>query len=248
MDKLEGYICWVNDFESMSQSNQIDVFAYYILYKKNQDWFSPKEIAECFHVLNLKPYSNISAYLTKNLKGKNRKYIKKTDNKFYIERNFKTILDEKIWEPRLPKKIKSDFFDIDLLEETKRSYLITIAKQALLSYNNSIYDGCSVLTRKLLEILIIECFERYGVESLIKKPDWNFFYLSDLIVEFLKEPKWSIWRNAKNGLPKIKKIWDLSAHNRRYIARKNDLGEIKDDLRIVLEELIHLIDYENWLK
>jgi len=39
---------------------------------------------------------------------------------------------------------------------------------------------------------------------------------------------------------------DLSAHNRRYIARKNDLDKLKDDLRIVLEELIHIIDYPNW--
>ena len=39
---------------------------------------------------------------------------------------------------------------------------------------------------------------------------------------------------------------DLSAHNRRYIARKIDLDKLKDDLRIVLEELIHIIDYPNW--
>lgn len=248
MNNLESYVCWINDFEITAQSNQIDIFAYYILCKKNQDWFSPKDIEECFHTLDLKPYSNISAYLNKNLNGKNKKYLKKTGNKFYLERNFKSKLDEILWEPSLPKNVRSDFFDIDLFNDTKRNYLITTAKQALLSYNIGIYDGCGVLTRKLLEILIIECFERHGVENLIKKSDWNFFYLSDLIVEFLKEPKWSIWRNAKNGLPKIKKIWDLSAHNRRYIARKNDLDDIKHDLRVVLEELIHLIDYENWHK
>ncbi|MDB4161865.1 hypothetical protein N9772_05830 [Bacteroidia bacterium] len=104
------------------------------------------------------------------------------------------------------------------------------------------------MTRKLIEILIIECFERHKIDNLIKKTDGNFYYLSDLIAEFLKEPDWNIGRNAKRSLPKIKSLGDKSAHNRRYIARKNDLDNLKDDIRTVIEELIHLVDYENWKK
>jgi hypothetical protein len=44
----------------------------------------------------------------------------------------------------------------------------------------------------------------------------------------------------------IKKIGDLSAHNRRYTAKKQDIEKIKDDIRIVIEELTHLIDYHSW--
>lgn len=102
------------------------------------------------------------------------------------------------------------------------------------------------MTRKLLEGLIIEAFERHNISNKLKNSSDNFYYLSDLIEIFKTETTWNIGRNAKNSLPSLKKRGDLSAHNRRYIARKIDLDKLKDDLRIVLEELIHIIDYPNW--
>lgn len=102
------------------------------------------------------------------------------------------------------------------------------------------------MTRKLLEVLIIEAFERHNISNKLKNSSDNFYYLSDLIEIFKTETTWNIGRNAKNSLPSLKKMGDLSAHNKRYIAHKIDLDKRKDDLRIVLEELIHIIDYPNW--
>lgn len=107
-------------------------------------------------------------------------------------------------------------------------------------------DACSVMTRKLLELLIIEAFERYRISAKIKNTSGNFLYLSDLIDAFTNETVWNISRNAKSSLPSLKKMGDLSAHNRRYVTRQTDMNKIKVDLRIVLEELIHIIDYTNW--
>lgn len=247
MKTLETFIEKVDGFEGLSASSQIDFFAYYLLFENNNDGFVAKDIMICFESLHIHPYSNISSYLSANTKGKGKKFIKKNNGFYYIERTFKQLLESQIGIPTLPSNVHSDFFPIELFDNT-RGYLKNIANQTLASYNKGIYDGCSVLARKLIEILIIECFERHGNENLIKKADGTFFYLSDLITEFLKEPNWNIGRNAKAGLPKIKKLGDQSAHNRRYIARKNDLDSIKDDLRVVIEELIHLIDYENWRK
>lgn len=242
---LEEFIDKIDGFDSLKSSSQIDFFAYYLLIEKKADGFVPKDIEACFDYLHLNPYSNIYTYLGSKLKGKQKKFIKKNGNKYYLERSFKICLDSLIGVASLPSSVHSELFPIELFDNT-RGYLKTIANQTLASYNKGIYDGSSVLTRKLVEILIIECFERYGIENLIKKPDGTFFYLSDLISEFLKEPKWNIGRNAKRGLPNIKKIGDQSAHNRRYIARKPDLDNTKDDLRIVIEELIHIVDYPNW--
>ena len=55
---------------------------------------------------------------------------------------------------------------------------------------------------------------------------------------------WTIGRNAAQELPKIKKLGDLSAHNRRFNAKKSDIDSIKTGLRVVLEELVHLVNYE----
>lgn len=247
MKELETFIEKVDDFEQLMSSVRIDIFAYFLLIECKNDGFVAKDISDCFDALHLPPYSNIPSYLSSKSKGKNKKFLKKNGSKFYLERTFKLALDTKIGTPSLPSNVHSDFFPIELFDNT-RGYLKTIANQALASYNKGIYDSCAVLTRKLIEILIIECFERYGNENLIKKPDGNFLYLSDLIAEFLKEPAWNIGRNAKGSLPKIKSVGDKSAHNRRFIARKPDLDKIQDDIRTVIEELIHLIDYESWKK
>lgn len=243
-NELEVFIETIEEFESYSLSEQIDIFAYFTLIVQKKDGFLAKDILLCFNCLHLKPHSNISYYLTTNSKDKKGKFLKR-DGKYYIQRLFKQKLDNQLGTPVLPSKVTSDFFPIDLLINT-RGYLVTVANQALASYNKGIYDGCSVLTRKLIEILIIECFERHKIENLIKKPDGSFYFLSDLITQLLKDPKWNITRNAKQAFPKIKKIGDLSAHNRRYIACKPDLDTIKDDLRISIGELVHLIDYPNW--
>ncbi len=246
MKELETFIEKVEDFENLNSSNQIDYFAYFLLIERKNDGFTSKEIAECFDQLHLLPYSNIPSYLSSKSKGKNQKYLQK-NKRYYLQRTFKNELDGQVGIPKLPSNVHSDFFPIEIFDET-RGYLKTIANQALLSYNKGIYDGCSVLTRKLIEILIIECFERHGIEHQIKTQSGNFLYLSDLITEFLKEPAWNIGRNAKNSLPKIKNIGDKSAHNRRYIARENDLQGIRENVRTVIEELVHLIDYKNWKK
>lgn len=246
MKELETFIEKAEDFEELNSSKQIDYFAYFLLIERKFDGFTPKEIGECFDQLHLPPYSNIPSYLSSKSKGKNKKFLQK-NKKYYLQRTFKNELDESIGTPKLPSNVHSDFFPIEIFDGT-RGYLKVIANQALASYNKGIYDGCSVLTRKLIEVLIIECFERHGIEGRIKTTSGNFFYLSDLITEFLKEPAWNIGRNAKNSLPKIKNLGDKSAHNRRYIARQNDLEHIKDSVRTVIEELVHLIDYENWKK
>lgn len=136
-------------------------------------------------------------------------------------------------------EISDDYFPLELVENT-RGYIENIAKQAILSYQNGLFDACLVLTRKLLEGLIIECYEKYGIGANVKDANGNYFYLSDLISNLISEGSWSISRNSKQAFPEIKKFADLAAHNRRFNAKKADVDKIRNDVRIVIEELIHL--------
>ena len=63
-----------------------------------------------------------------------------------------------------------------------------------------------------------------------------------------EKKRWTIGRNSVKVLPEIKSKGDLSAHNRRFNATKPDIDTIKSGLRIIVEELVHLIDYEQWNK
>ncbi len=132
-----------------------------------------------------------------------------------------------------------DLFPLDLVRGT-RGYIESVAEQACGSYDQGWYDASAVMSRRLLETLIIETFEAYKIEPKIKNSDGTFYYLSGLIPSLLSEPTWSVGRNARKSLPKLKDLGDQSAHNRRYLARKNDIDILKRDLRITIEELVHL--------
>ena len=63
------------------------------------------------------------------------------------------------------------------------------------------------------------------------------------MTNYNQRKKWNLSRNTQQSLPNIKKYGDLSAHNRRFSAKKTEMEKLKYDLRIVIEELVHLIDY-----
>jgi len=123
-----------------------------------------------------------------------------------------------------------------------RGYLEKVANQINGSYEHGWFDACAVMVRRLIETLIIETFEHHGIARKIQDSNGDFLPLKDLINLALREPTWNLARNTKKGLPKLKSVGDLSAHSRRYIAQRQDIDKIIDDLRIVVQELVFLAD------
>jgi len=121
-----------------------------------------------------------------------------------------------------------------------RGYIERIVHQINGSYHGGWYDACAVMIRRLIETLIIEVFEAHGIANKIKDSRGDFFYLGDLIDRLLNESSWNLGRNAKRSLPKMKDVGDKSAHSRRYIAHRQDIDRLKDDLRTVVQELLYL--------
>lgn len=126
-----------------------------------------------------------------------------------------------------------------LVKDT-RSYIEAIAHEINGSYENGWYNSCAVMMRKLIEILIIETFESYGLATKIKNGKGDFFFLRDLISATLSEPAWNLGRNTRKALPNLKEIGDLSSHSRRFIAIREDIDEVRQDLRLVVQELVLL--------
>jgi hypothetical protein len=135
----------------------------------------------------------------------------------------------------------SELFPLSIVEGTP-DYIQKVALQANGCYERGWYDCSAVMMRRLIETLIIECFEKHGIESKIKNSDGNYFFLGELIPRFLSET-WSISRNTKNSLPKLKDVKDLgdmAAHSRSFLATKSDIDKYSKDFRIVLQELVFL--------
>jgi hypothetical protein len=128
----------------------------------------------------------------------------------------------------------------DLVHKT-RGYIERIATQINGTYENGWFDACAVMMRRLIETLIIECFEAHRISDKIKnKSTGELFYLGDLVAATLTEVSWNLGRNAKRALPRLKDLGDQSAHSRRFIAHREDIDKILPDFRYVCQELIFL--------
>jgi hypothetical protein len=121
-----------------------------------------------------------------------------------------------------------------------RGYIEKIVYQVNATYEASCYDACAVMIRRLVEILIIECFDLHGMAVKIKHTHGDFLFLQDLISITLAESSWNLGRNTKAGLTKLKTIGDQSAHSRRYNARREYIDDVIIDVRTVSEELLYL--------
>jgi hypothetical protein len=107
-------------------------------------------------------------------------------------------------------------------------------------YASGWYDACAVMIRRLVETLVIETFESHKMESKIMNPTGDYLHLGGLVTNALNEPKWNLSRNAKRALPRLKDVGDLSAHNRRFTAQREDIEKVIPDLRVVAQEFIFL--------
>jgi hypothetical protein len=121
-----------------------------------------------------------------------------------------------------------------------RGYVERVVNQINGCYEKGWFDGCAVMMRRLIETLIIECFERRKIDAKIKNPGGDFLYLGELIDKTLQEPAWNLGRNSKQGLPRLKTIGDQSAHNRRYNAHREDIDKVSTDFRVACEELLYI--------
>ena len=243
MDDLSLFVRKIEKFYDKKQSEQIIFFAYYLLENQNCSHFKPKNIQDCFATLKIPPYSNIPSFLNKRSKkerNRRRQFIKNKQGYTLAANTLHEIKD--ILNVPVAHIPSEELLTIEIFDGT-RGYLLNNAKEAGLCYDFGQYNACLVMLRKLIETLIIELFEKVKIENKIKDNNQDYFQLSYLIDMFLKEPSWTVSRNTKKSIPEIKKYADLAAHNRRFSAKKTDIDKIKSDLRIVIQELLSLINY-----
>jgi hypothetical protein len=101
------------------------------------------------------------------------------------------------------------------------------------------YDACSVMMRRLVEIVIIEAYEHYSIQDRVKDGSGNYFQLSALIDAAVGEAAFNLSRNAKTALPKLRNVGHRSAHGRHFTAQRSDVEKVEDGVRVVVEEFLH---------
>ena len=124
-----------------------------------------------------------------------------------------------------------------------RGYVVSVVDQINGCYRNGWYDACAVMIRRLYETLIVDCFEAHGIAEQIKDTHGNFLPFDQLIPRFVSQPAWNLGRQTRKDLSSIHKaklIGDLSAHGRRHIAQRKDIGDVAIQLGAILQELVDI--------
>ena len=151
-------------------------------------------------------------------------------------------LDALVRPPEAGGRPKKEFVVAFSIVRGTRAYIEKVVDQINGSYEGGYFDACLVMCRRLIETLIIECFEQHKISSTIKNTSGDYLYLSDLIPLTLRETTWTLGRNARTVLPRLKDLGDKSAHGRRFNAHRSDIDKVIDDIRVVVQELIHIAD------
>ena len=245
MNELEKFIDSVKGFDSLSSSEKIPFFMLF-LESENKEYIMPAEVRECFDKLCIKPYSNIAQFLSNKSKGKADMFIK-AKNGYKLSRTYKKNIATMLSNEPPTAMPSNDLLDVSIFQHAPY-YIQRNAQEMCHCYDKGLFDACLVMMRKLMETLIIECFMRHSADGRIKDCQGHYFYLSDLIPEYISAAEWGVSRNIQKSLPKVKLKGDLSAHNPRFLAKKTDIDEFKFELRQATEEIILNIDYINWIR
>jgi hypothetical protein len=99
-----------------------------------------------------------------------------------------------------------------------------------------------VLLCRLIETLLIECYEHNKTQARIADPDSNYFMLAGIVADSVDKGRLSLGRETKTVLRELKALGDRAAHNRRYNAIRADLDKIRLGVRLVVDELIQMAE------
>jgi hypothetical protein len=131
---------------------------------------------------------------------------------------------------------RDDMLPFDLYEDIPR-YIKLVADQINKSFHFGIYDGCAILMRRLIEMLLILTFKNFNVEGEILDSNADYLHLSQIIIKAESSRVIHLSRNAKEYLKLFRDKGDLSAHNPFYHALRQDLELVQHKFRLLVEEL-----------
>lgn len=123
------------------------------------------------------------------------------------------------------------------LYSNTRGYIESLSKQINASYEYNIFDGCAVLMRRLMEILLIHTYEANGLSDAIID-EKGYKNLNVIIKDIVDKKRFNLPKQTKEFLNKIRELGNLSAHKIQYTTKKQYIDEVITEYRVIIEELL----------
>lgn len=228
------------DLVNKSEIQKVEHLAFYLMENKDQSEFTVKDLSGILVALGF-AQPNMA-----RLKAAIRKssVFNKGTKADYFRLSAKAIKSLREQYPDLSEseEIMSDdsLLPEVLFGETRRPYLIKAAQQINASYENNLFDACSLMMRRLLEILLIHCFEAKSIEDRVKDEEGNYQNLKTLINKAKTFPEIPLSSDVKKEIDSFRELGNLSAHRVRYNCRKDDIRVLRIEYRAVIEELLYV--------
>ena len=236
--KIEEFARFTN-ITNATELDKVAHLAYYFAENKDQQEF---EIAQMCNILVALGYAAPNSSRLKSKIQKSNDFVKGSRKDTYrLSVKAKEIFKEKFPEICESEEIQSDdtLLPEILFQETKRPYLIRLAQQVNSSYENNLFDACTLMMRRLLEILIIHSFQHQGIEKEIQDADGNYQNLKTLISKAKSRTEISLSPSVRKGIDDFRELGNLSAHRIAYNCRRDDIRPLRLEYRAVIEELLY---------
>ena len=227
---------------SLHEKNEMEktrYLAFFHLTKSGVTEFTVSTIAEWFGDLNL-TIPNLSRLRSK-LRA-SRSFVKGSGKDHY-RLHAKEINELTGTLPALAEEsetiVSSDTIIPASLVTNTRGFIESLARQINASYEQNIFDGCAVLMRRLVEVLLILAYQANGIESKIKGPSGEYKNLSKIIGEAITNSTLALSKNTKACLDDFRVLGNFSAHEIYYNAKRNDVKKEILRFRAAVEELLY---------
>lgn len=112
----------------------------------------------------------------------------------------------------------------DSLFNGLQSNIQSLCKQINASYENNLFDCAAVIMRRLLESLLVLCYQNAGIETEIMDKNGNYHISLDKIIKNAKQNKvLALSSNTRNDMPLFKDLGNYSAHKIWYNCTQQDI-------------------------
>jgi len=225
---------------SLTETDKVCYLAFYFLKTKNLEQFTALDAAKWLRD-DLHLATPNTSRLNANL-GTSRNTVKgpKSDS-FRLHHTLITELQAKF--PQLLETSQDVIDDGTVLPklryEDTRGYIESLAKQINASYERNIFDGCAVLMRRLVEILMIHSYEHLNIADEIKDSSGNYQMLEAIIDKARSNNKLALSRNSKGCIEEFRKLGNFSAHKVYYNCTRAEIKPVILDYRALIEELLY---------
>lgn len=226
------------EFSKQTELRRSLLLAFYNLRISEMPSFTTQQVCDW---LEKNGYARPNAgRLRDNLK-KSRMFVSGGNDYFKIHPSTIEALDTEF--PDLAKKtgdvISHDSVVPESLLQKDRAFISSLIKQINSSFENNIFDGCAVLMRRLLEILLILAYQEAKLDAEIQDGAGNFKQLNNIIDDAETNKKLGLSRNTREHLDTFRKLGNFSAHKIYYNANRKAIESTILDFKAVVEELLY---------